>query len=173
MATAAAALNYDVVLERFLAILLFPQQHPDLIPSLLPVVVGMFVLEFYFGRYKQEELGWNTAVGNATMLVTTALTLIYQLKLHLRPTTGEALVAFSIFLVGGIVLTLNFYHLWPKMIAFNISSAFTVYALVYLTMALTYSSIPIDTDTLAAATLFFFALAMFFKTIKSMQDTVY
>lgn len=164
---------YDTVLQRFLDVLLFPHLHRDLIPSLIPVIVGLFVLEFYFGRYKQEELGWNTAVGNATMLVTTALTLIYQLELYLVPFSGDALVAFSILGFGGLMLLLNFYHIWPKMIAFNISSAFTVYALVYMTMALTYSDIPIDSNTVAAAGLFFFALAMFFRTVQSMQDTVY
>jgi len=164
---------YDTIIERFMEILLFPYSHQDLLPSLIPVIVGLFVLEFYFGRYKREELGWNTAVGNATMLVTTALTLIYQLELYLAPTSNEALVALFILGFGGLMLTLNFYHVWPKIVAFNISSAFTVYALVYVTMALTYGDVPINTNTLAAAGLFFFALAMFFRTIQSMQDTVY
>lgn len=164
---------YDTVLMRFMDILLFPHMHRDLIPSLIPVIVGLFVLEFYFGRYKREELGWNTAVGNATMLVTTALTLIYQLDLYNNPTSNEAIVALFILGFGGLMLVLNFYHVWPKVIAFNVSSAFTVYVLVYITMALTYSDVPIDSNTVAAAGLFFFALAMFFRTIQSMQDTVY
>jgi len=119
-----------------------------------------------FGRYKREELGWNTAVGNATMLVTTALTLIYQLELYLAPTSNEALVALFILGFGGLMLTLNFYHVWPKIVAFNISSAFTVYALVYVTMALTYGDVPINTNTLAAAGLFFVEL----QSIHPFQD---
>jgi hypothetical protein len=47
----------DLIIERLWSILFFPFRHPDLIPSLLPVFVGVIVLEFYFGRYEYEELG--------------------------------------------------------------------------------------------------------------------
>ncbi|MCJ7429449.1 MAG: hypothetical protein MUP66_03600, partial [Candidatus Nanohaloarchaeota archaeon QJJ-5] len=59
------------IVVRMLDIVFFPFEYPDLLPSLTPIIVGMLVLELYFGRYTHEELGWNTAVGNATMLVTT------------------------------------------------------------------------------------------------------
>src|SRR3989344_9539006 len=31
---------------------------------LSPVILFWFVIEIYFGRYKKEKLGWNTALGN-------------------------------------------------------------------------------------------------------------
>ena len=30
---------------------------------LIPIIVFWFVLEIYFGSYKKEKLGWNTALG--------------------------------------------------------------------------------------------------------------
>lgn len=164
-------LQHDIVLERFIEIITFPLNNPSLIPSLIPVLVGLLVLELYFGRYTREELGWNTAVGNATMLVTTSLTLIYEEGLLYDIRSSGGIVAFTILGVGLLILMLNFYHIWPKRLAFNISSAFVVYVLVYLTMALTYGDILIDANTLAAGALVFFSLFWSFKIIQSIETT--
>jgi hypothetical protein len=164
-------LQHDIVLERFIEIVTFPLNNPSLIPSLIPVLVGLLVLELYFGRYTKEELGWNTAVGNATMLVTTSLTLIYEEGLLYDIQSSGGVVAFTILGVGLLILTLNFYHIWPKMLAFNVSSAFIVYVLVYLTMALTYGDILIDANTIFAGALVFIALFWMFTIIQSIETS--
>lgn len=164
-------LQPDLLLQRFTAITRFPLDNPSLIPSIIPVIVGFLVLELYFGRYTQEELGWNTAVGNATMLVTTSLTLIYEERLLFDISSSGSIIAFTILGVGILILTLNFYHIWPKQLAFNVSSAFVIYVLVYLTMALTYSDIVLDSHTIAAAGLFFAALAILFRLIQYFETS--
>lgn len=59
-----------------------PFQHPDIISSILPIVVGAIVIELYFGRYEQEELGWNTSVGNAVIWSTTGLNLLLTAEMN-------------------------------------------------------------------------------------------
>jgi len=164
-------LNHDIVLEQFIKIITFPLNNPSLIPSLIPVLVGLVVLELYFGRYTREELGWNTAVGNATMLVTTSLTLIYEEGLLYDVRSSGGVVAFTILGVGLFILTLNFYHIWPARLAFNVSSAFIVYVLVYITIALTYGDILIDTNTIFASALVFIALFWVFTIIQFIETS--
>lgn len=161
-----------ILLERLWQISSFPFNNPELIPSLIPVFVGFIVLELYFGRYEYEELGWNTAVGNATMLVTTGLTLIYDLQLYLDFSSQKSIVAYSILTIGLLMLILNFYHLWPKKIAFNISSATVIYLLGYLGISLTYGQIPLDQNTLISAGAFSLSIIILFTIIQKLETTV-
>ncbi|MCJ7450500.1 MAG: hypothetical protein MUP58_02060 [Candidatus Nanohaloarchaeota archaeon QJJ-9] len=147
-------LSYTLVLHRLETLLLFPVNNPELIPSLMPIIVGFIVLELYFGKYKYEELGWNSAVGNSTMLVTTALSLIIEKNLIGSIKTLEARTALFILIAGLIILIFDYFHIWRRKIAFNISSAFVTYLTSYVLITVTYSSIPIGIATIMAAVLF-------------------
>ncbi|MDY6778267.1 MAG: hypothetical protein SVU32_06365, partial [Candidatus Nanohaloarchaea archaeon] len=160
------------VLDHMYEILVFPLNNPEVVPSLIPILVGLVVLEIYFGRHVYEELGWNTALGNATMLVTTALTLIHDLKLWKTPYSNESYVAYTIIIVGLIIVILNFYHIWPKEIAFGVSSALIMYTLAYLTIALTYGDIFVTEETIVAAFLFLAGTTIVFKTIQHFETSV-
>lgn len=157
------------VFVRLLDIILFPIEYPDLLPSLIPILVGFLVLELYFGRYTREELGWNTAVGNATMLVTTGLVLLLELDLASQIGSSEARVAFLIIMTGLVILTFDFYHIWPKTIAFSVSSAFMMYVLAYYAIFLGYSDTPITQETGVALALWFGILFGTFHIIKNLE----
>lgn len=157
------------VLVRMLDIISFPFEYPDILPSLAPIIVGMIVLELYFGRYTHEELGWNTAVGNATMLVTTGIVLLLELDLATEIGSSEARVAFLIIMTGLVILTFDFYHIWPKTLAFNMSSAFVMYLLAYYAIFLGYSDTPITQETGAALVIFFLLLLGIFEWVKGME----
>lgn len=46
-----------------------PATHSDMIWIIAPIVIAFLLMSFYFGRYKKEELGWNTAFGNSMVLI--------------------------------------------------------------------------------------------------------
>lgn len=157
------------VFEAFLQFLRFPLDNPDFLPSMMPLVIGLFVIEIYFARWHDEELGWNSAVSNSTLIITTALTLIYQLNLAPDPTGSRTVVAYGILLLGLVYLALNFYHLWPARVAFNVSSSFMVYTLVYLAIVVVQEGIPLTEATFAGAVLAFLTIYVFFKAVKDIH----
>ena len=49
---------------------------------LAPLVITLILMEMYFGRYKEEELGWNTAFGNTLILIFISANLIHHLHIN-------------------------------------------------------------------------------------------
>ncbi|MDY6778301.1 MAG: hypothetical protein SVU32_06535, partial [Candidatus Nanohaloarchaea archaeon] len=78
-------------------------------PSIIPLVVGLLVIELYFGKYDLAHHDWDDAVANTTMVITSALTLIHDLKLWKTPFQGASRVAFGILGGGAVILFLNFF----------------------------------------------------------------
>jgi len=48
----------------FKEIFLAPSKDPSIWWLLAPIILFWLITEIYFGRHKQERLGWNTALGN-------------------------------------------------------------------------------------------------------------
>ncbi len=172
IAVVLESLVLETVLRRFYAIFLFPAYNPDLIPSVIPIFLGLIVIEIYFGKYQSESLGWNSAVSNAVLLLATALTLIIRLNLIGVPSGPRYIVAYGILVLGTVILVLNFYHLWPAVIAFSVSSGFAVYTLVYISIAIVYEHLPLDRHTAAAAVIVFILFYIFFGIIKRVEQAV-
>ncbi|MDY6769100.1 MAG: hypothetical protein SVW02_03280 [Candidatus Nanohaloarchaea archaeon] len=166
------ALAAEAVLQRFSSLVRFPVEHPEFLPSLIPIFLGLVVIELYFGKYTFERLGWNSAVSNAVLLLATALTLIIRLNLIGAPSGPRYLVAYGILVLATAMLLLNFYHIWPPQIAFSVSSGFVVYTLVYITIATVYEQLPLDVNTVTAAALLFVAFYVFFTLLQQLEDTV-
>jgi hypothetical protein len=57
------------MLDAFLDILKSPFVDLSILWVLIPIISLWLVLEIYFGRYKSESLGWNTALGNGISLL--------------------------------------------------------------------------------------------------------
>ncbi|MFB6088298.1 MAG: hypothetical protein ABEK36_00805, partial [Candidatus Aenigmatarchaeota archaeon] len=113
----------EEIFRRSVEIITFPANNPDLIPTILPLIFGVVVIELYFGRYEKEDLGWNSAVANSTMLITVATILIYERLYRSVPLANGLEVAFGILLVGLFILVMDFYHVWSEKVAYGVSSA--------------------------------------------------
>jgi hypothetical protein len=55
--------------QRFLEILSAPSVHQEMIWIVLPLLLIIVLMTVYFAKYKDEELGWNTALGNSFILI--------------------------------------------------------------------------------------------------------
>ena len=163
------------VAERVKEILLAPANHPEMIWIAIPLLMTLLLLEFYFGRYRDEELGWNTALGNSLVLVFVGLDLLRRIHGErffstvgiqtLTSISPEEIAALSIFAVGMIMILINFFHMLPKSFAFVMSSPLAVNLTSYLAITFIYSGIPIGMESLTAAFIIFVAAILLIDLI--------
>jgi len=114
----------EVIFTRFLDIVLAPYRHPEMLWIAVPLILTIFLMEFYFGKYKEEELGWNTAYGNAIVLIFVLVDLFrhtYQMG-DLFTFNIKTLVIVLLMIDTLILILIDFYHLFPKTFAFGLSS---------------------------------------------------
>lgn len=163
------------VWERTKELIFAPRNYPEMIWIVTPMLITLVLMEFYFGRYSKEELGWNTAVGNSMVLIFVAVDLFRYL--FGRPEefvelTGMALsfsikavVAGVIGLYGLILLMSNFFHIIPKKFSFFISSGLPINLTAYMGIAAVYANIKVDFFTILGAIFIFIVLKLFFGII--------
>ena len=155
-----ASIIADQVLERLIEIFQTPIKFPEMIWIITPLIITMLLMEFYFGRYKDEELGWNTAFGNSLVLIFVAVDLIrylYNNDYLFLIDTRNILVA--IVIIEGILFTLlDFYHLIPKNIAYGVSSKSPINFVALIAVIVVYSNLKIDLITILALLLLVFVI---------------
>ncbi len=162
--------------DRFVELVSAPAKHPNMIWIVTPLVITLLLMQFYFGRYKREELGWNTAVGNSMVLIFVSLDLlryiygdtginsldVTNIPLQNFKATIIALVVGS---AGFLMMFTNFFHIIPKKVSFFISSSLPVNLMAYVAVILVYTSIPLDFYTLIASLVLFIALLIVFNIL--------
>ncbi len=147
---------------RIIEIVNSPIKTLEMLWLLVPLLLTLFLMELYFGRYQDEELGWNTAFGNVILLIFVAAYLanhIYTNELYFDVT--KITVTATVILFGIILMIVDFFHLLPKKIAFQISSKLPINFLAFSAIILVYTNIPVDYITLAA----FIGLLIGFATV--------
>lgn len=159
--------NQETIINIFEAFLVTPVQQPDILPTVLPLIMGALIIELYFGKYEKEELGWNTSVGNAVIWATTGITLLLTTEMAQQ----EKFAAFGLIAIGGLVGYMDFYHKWPETVAFIVSSSGIVYTLAYIAVIVIKTSMPINSTTLKAATFFFVAVNIAFKILQGLETS--
>ena len=140
---------------------------------MIPLFAVIILMTAYFSRYKDEELGWNTALGNSLILIFVSIDLFRAIFNNSTPGTahnfvtyGGATVLVSLLLLDGILLlTINFTHFLPKKIAYLLSSPIFVNLTAYLLITLVYLSLPINPATIIAAIIVFAILFSIFHAL--------
>lgn len=144
-------------------IALAPVNHVEILPSVLPVVLGAVVIELYFGKHGSEDLGWNSSVSNAIIWVATGA------SLYLTQDLGAGLERTAVLLLLGFGIAvgfLDFFHIWPKEVAFIASAPTVVYVFAYMTTVLVRTPLEIGTETLKGAGIFAAAAFTGFEVLK-------
>ncbi|MGV8171851.1 MAG: hypothetical protein ACP5OA_04115 [Candidatus Woesearchaeota archaeon] len=142
-----------------------PARIPEMLWMLLPLLATLILMESYFGRYKDEELGWNTAFGNALVLMFVAIDLFR----HLYEPTGSTVLQFIatateikiivpllVALMALILIFIDFFHFIPKKIAYIMSSPIYINLIGLLGIIVVYTAnIPLDWTTVFACFILF------------------
>lgn len=147
-------------------IILAPIHTPDLIPTLLPIILGGVVLELYFGKHKHESLGWNSSVSNSVIWISTGLTLYLTADIV---TLLERAVTYFLIGIGLLTGYLNFFHKWSSTVAFLASSSGMVYSLAYVSVVMIKSGMPVNSITIQSAILALTVIAVAFQIIKFLE----
>jgi len=142
-----------------------PYFNQDMLWMLLPLLATLLLMEFYFGRYKDEELGWNTAFGNTLVLAFISVDLFR----HLYEPSGQTLIQFISMasdikviiplVIAGLALLLmlvDFFHFLPKKVAYILCSPAYINLIGLLGIIIVYTStIPLDWTTIFACIILF------------------
>ncbi len=176
-----AAIN--LVLEKSVELLKQLILNTDMLWILLPLLIALFLMELYFGRYKEEELGWNSAVSNSIVLFFVGMNLcsyLFSKNMLVGLTTvspeliqvasEKTFIAFIVILESIFLLVLNFFHLVSKRFAFGISSSLIMNYIGVIGIILVYSNIPIDATIIPAILFLFIVAVLFFWIIQSLES---
>lgn len=136
---------------RIFEILATPIINPELLWIVSPLIIASILMILYFGRYRHEELGWNTAFSNNIILIFVSVNLVQQLAGNGALLSGKAMFIYGLLIYNFIQLLINYFHLVPKGISFLINSTVPTNFLNYFAIILVYSNIPLDITTIIAS----------------------
>lgn len=167
---------------RTLEIATEPLKVKSMLWILIPLLSTLFMMELYFGRYKKEQLGWNSAVSNSIVLFFVSFNLLgwlYQNNMLIfitKPTnieiaTAKSFIAIIILFESFLLMVLNFFHAFRGKFAFELSSPLIMNYIGVISIIIIYSNIPLDYVTLISVIFIFILFALFFWILKFMVPT--
>jgi hypothetical protein len=190
--TAVAAPSFiALVFVRLWELIIAPLRETEMLWIIFPLIFTLLVMEFYYARHRDEELGWGAAIANSMVLIFVAIDLIKTAYNYATPWAvaknvvlaifGEGSLAIPvqvfilisfIFLLGLGLTIINYFHLMPRQVAYVVSGHPPVNFLAYFAIIIVYSAktehaIPFDMATLVAgAILFILILVIVFSVRK-------
>src|SRR3989344_6391980 len=67
------------VIPRIIEIIEKPVLQKDILWIIAPLLITLLLIQVYFGRYKNEQIGWNTAFSNSISFLWVTTTLVRYL----------------------------------------------------------------------------------------------
>ena len=164
-----------VVLPRFVDMVFVPLQKRETLEILIPLFVTLFLVQMYFGRNKDESIGWNTAYANCIVLlfVTAHLgTYVYE-QFGLGGLDVFGTTAFyksSLVLAMGVValglMFIDYFHSINERLSFLLSSSIFLTVFSFVSVVLIYSDIAFDKNTLITSAVILLFVSLFFKIFR-------
>lgn len=166
-------------ITRFTELLEAPLSDPRMLWAAIPLLLATIFMTLYFGKYRREELGWNTAFGNTMVFLFVSLNIVQYLYYLGSPEgTWQNILDnefyFSVVtgLVGAsfVLMLITYYHLLPKNVAFFLFSAAPVNVSVYVLMTIVYTGVPADETTLVAAVVLFLVIFAMLRGLQMLES---
>lgn len=170
------AVTWQIV-DEFLSLVKAPALVPDMWWIVIPLAVTILAMTFYFGKYANEKLGWNTALGNSIVLFFVGMDLLRTIYHYTNPPVwvnfpDHPIKSGAILLVmieGVFLSTVAFKHSLPSKIMFFIASPLPVNLQAYVLSAVVYTRMTPTWHTLVAALLLFVILLGLLLALKEIQ----
>lgn len=127
--------------------------------QLTPIFLLWIVLEIYFARYKHEELGWNTALGNAITLFWIGVSSMQQLflrKIGEAFLWGNAAMVFLIIAYASFVAYISFGHKLGARTTYILAYPTIIYYLSFFAVIWGYKALEVNKYIIIAFVLLFF-----------------
>lgn len=175
----------QILWQRVVDIVQQPIINREMLWMLLPMLAALFLMELYFGKYKEEELGWNTAVSNSLVLFFVGMNLCYFLSANnllvgmseVAPAVFDmalkkSFIAYFIIIESIFLLMLNFFHLAGKRFAFGVSSGLILNFIGIMAIIFIHSPNPAllsEWLTIPAVLVIFVMMLLFFLIIRALS----
>lgn len=164
------------ILARFLVLIEAPMKNESMLWAAIPLVISTLFMTLYLGKYKKEELGWNTAFGNTMVFLFVSINLIHEMYVKSGGSWTGVLsqsfyltITIALTVVAFLLMLITYYHLLPKNVAFFLFSAAPVNVAVYILISIVYAGVPADWITLGAAILFFVIIFTIVRIIQAIE----
>lgn len=145
--TATTEAFTERTLSEFEALLRAPLVAPDILWIIFPLAVTAFVMILYFGVYRKEDMGWNTALGNSVVLLFVVMDLLKLMYNYTDPASvlnyldHPMKVGFIalITLEAIFLIIITSRHAIPKAIAFFLTSPISINSQAYVLITVVYT----------------------------------
>ncbi|MDP6138667.1 MAG: hypothetical protein QGI89_01020 [Candidatus Woesearchaeota archaeon] len=151
------------ILDGFVEIFSAPFRDSSIWWVLTPIILFWLVLEVYFGMYKGEKLGWNTALGNGLNLfwvVVISLKDLFTKNLELF-SIDKLIAVIVIAVYSGFIISVSFTHKLKENIFFLFASPTTIYYLSGITILWIHGLINITLWVIIDLIIFYTVLMIF------------
>lgn len=166
-AKSGALALYHEVLSRIWLVMKSIFIHPEMLWMIIPVGISMILISYYFGKYKKEELGWNTAFGNSVVMLFACVDLFrYLYNANLLGFNTYTMLVCVVLLEGFTLTLLDFLHAMPKSFAFALSSGMTVNTILIFLIIIVYGKIPMDYITALAVAVMALAIVLLLRVMQ-------
>ncbi len=110
-----------------------------------PILIFWFILEIYFSKYKTEELGWNTALGNGlSVFWVLIISMKFLFDNHMENFEWPKFFALLIIMLYAIFIIINsFSHKLREKVSFLLASPTAIYYLSAVAILWTYGRLEI------------------------------
>jgi hypothetical protein len=166
--------------DRAIELILAPLNNQEMLWIATPLIMATLFMTLYFARYKEEELGWNTAFGNTMVFLFVALNILKQMYTldgvgsldNIFSNELYFLLSLGLLGAGFFLMFFTYFHLLPKRLAFFMFSAAPINVSVYVVMAIVYANLPADFITVLAGVVFLIVILIVAKTLQFILRTV-
>lgn len=159
---------WDNLLWGFSEIFSSPLKDPSIWWLLAPIILFWFVIEIYFGRHKNERLGWNTALGNGLSMfwiVVISLKVLFEGQLGLHNLDKLVFVIF-IALYSIFVIFISFTHRIKEGLFFLVASPTMVYYLSAIAILWIYGLLAMNIWVIIDLIIFYMVILVFETVLK-------
>lgn len=166
------------ILQRFVVLVLAPLTDEKMLWAAIPLAIATLFVTLYFGKYKNEELGWNTAFSNTMVFLFVSINIIQYIFYYEANSSWDRLISspfhstvtFGLICTAFFLMLITYYHLLPKKVAFFLFSAPPVNVAVYVLMTIVYTGVPADYTTILAALLLFVIIFAILRAIQLLEQ---
>lgn len=139
---------------------------------LAPIFLLWFTLEFYFGEYKKESLGWNTSLANGVSLVWIGLLAMRHL-FEVKETGFIAkFIAIVLITVYGLfIVYISFTHKFTPKVVYTLASPTPIYFMSIVVVLWAFDQLKMRGWIIFDLVIFFILNMVFFMIIRKLLPT--
>jgi len=162
---------WEEILVRLIQIVLVPYFEYSVIWVIAPLLFALIMIQMYYGKYKTEQMGWNSAFGNTVSLMWAIAILVKfmyeQYGLWYSWNTpglqGQIILIMALTVMTISLFVINYNHAIPRKLAVFLSDTIPTTIIAYLSIVIIMGGIPVDIATLIAGGIIFLVAEAVFR----------